>query len=480
MNNMQNFKIPHVFIFLFWIIIFCSVLTYFIPSGSYERTTRDYDGRMQTVVVPNSYEKMPKHYSLKGIIVGEEIEGKSTPISLLGILGAIPKGLGDSALLVFYVFIIGAVITLIQYTGTFNAFLFGLISRFRKKPKQLLFLVYMTLFSGSSFMGIGSETIALIPVFLFLSKQLGYDRLFGLGLLNIPILLGWTSGVTNPFTVQIAQIIAELPIGSGMGLRLLLFAVLAASGFYFLMRYGDRVKKNPSLSLMSNDHFDIDEFGSFEEVKLERKHIYILLFFVLSYAGVLYAVQTIGWGLIEMSASFIGITIIISKMAGMNGDESMAAFTKGLEIMIIPALVVGVARGISVVLQEGMIIDTLIHHASVVLISLPKIVAAEGMLVFQSTLNFFIPSASGQALVSMPLMTPMSDLLGISRQTAVLAFILGDGLSNVIIPTNGVLMAMLGLAKIPFEKWFRFVLPLFIICILIAVAFIALAVIIGY
>lgn len=136
---MQNFKIPHVFIFLFWIIIFCSVLTYFIPSGSYERMTRDYNGRMQTVVVPNSYEQIPKHYSFKGVIVGEDIEGKSTPISLLGILGAIPKGLGDSAVLVFYVFIIGAVITLIQYTGTFNAFLFGLISRFRKKPKQLLF-----------------------------------------------------------------------------------------------------------------------------------------------------------------------------------------------------------------------------------------------------------------------------------------------------------------------------------------------------
>ena len=201
---------------------------------------------------------------------------------------------------------------------------------------------------------------------------------------------------------------------------------------------------------------------------------------MVSYAAILIAVQTIGWGLIEMSACFIGITIVITKIAGMNGDESMAAFTKGLEIMIIPALVVGVARGISVVLQEGMIIDTLIHHASVVLISLPKIVAAEGMLVFQSTLNFFIPSASGQALVSMPLMTPMSDLLGISRQTAVLAFILGDGLSNVIIPTNGVLMAMLGLAKIPFEKWFKFVSPLFIVSIIIALVFIALAVITGY
>jgi uncharacterized ion transporter superfamily protein YfcC len=148
--------------------------------------------------------------------------------------------------------------------------------------------------------------------------------------------------------------------------------------------------------------------------------------------------------------------------------------------MIVPALVVGVARGISVVLQEGMIIDTILHSSSKVLLTMPKIVAAEGMLFFQSALNFFIPSASGQALVSMPLMTPMSDILGISRQTTVLAYILGDGLSNLIIPTNGVLMAMLGLAKVSFEKWFKFVLRLFIISMLLALVFIAIAIIIGY
>ncbi|MGD9328976.1 MAG: hypothetical protein PVH48_08435 [Cyclobacteriaceae bacterium] len=478
---MRNFKIPHVFIFLFWIIIFCSILTYFIPSGSYERTTRNFGRMTQTVVVPNSYKEVPKHYSFKATIIGENLEGKSTPVSVLGVLSAIPKGMADASILVFYVFIIGAVIILIQQTGTINAFLFALISKFQKRPKQLLLLIYMTIFSGSSFMGIGGEiTIALIPVFLFISKRLGYDRLFGLGLLAIPVYLGWSTGVTNPFTVQIAQIIAELPIGSGMWLRFVLYGIYAATGFYFLMRYGDRVKKDPSLSLMKDDHFEYDEFGSIKESKLEKKHIFVLGFFVVSYAAILIAVQTIGWGLIEMSACIIGMIIIITKISGMTGDESMEAFTKGLEIMIIPALVVGVARGISVVLQEGMIIDTLIHHATSGLLRMPKVAAAEGMLFFQSGLNFFIPSASGQALVSMPLMTPIADILGISRQSAVLAFILGDGLSNIIIPTNGVLLAMLGLAKISFEKWFRFVLPLFIISNILALVFIAVAIVIGY
>lgn len=477
---MNNFKIPHVFIFLFWIIIFCSILTYIIPSGNFERTTRSYDGMTQNVVVPNSYKEVPKNYSLKATLLGETVDGKSTPVSLLGLFSAIPKGLGQSAVLVFFVFIVGAVFNLLQQTGTINAFLFALISRFREKPKLLLFLIYMTVFSGSSFMGIASETIALIPVFLFLSKSLGYDRIFGVGLLCVPLYLGWSTAVTNPFTVQIAQVIAELPIGSGIVYRLFLYVVYAVIGFFFIMRYGDKVKKNPSLSLMKDDHFKLDEFEVFKHIEIERKHIIILLFFVVSYASIIVAVQTIGWGLVEMSACFIAMIIVVTKISGMTGDESMAAFTKGLEIMIVPALVVGVARGISVVLQEGMIIDTLLQSASSFLMSMPKIAAAEGMLFFQTGLNFFIPSASGQALVSMPLMTPMSDLLGLSRQTAVLAYILGDGISNIIIPTNGVLMATLGLAKVPFEKWFRYILPLFVVCMVMAVAFIALAVAIGY
>jgi uncharacterized ion transporter superfamily protein YfcC len=477
---MKNFKIPHVFIFLFWIILFCAILTYFIPSGSYERTTRSYGELTQTVVVPDSYREIPKHYSVKGAILGEEVEGKSSPVSVLGVLSAIPKGLQESAVLVFYVFIVGAFFTLIHKTGAISAFLFGLIARFRNKPKQLFFMVYMTVFSGSAFMGIGAETIALIPVFFFLSRNLGYDRMFGLGLLNVPISLGWSTGVTNPFTVQIAQVIAELPIGSGIALRLVMFLVYAAIGFFFLMRYGDMVKKNPSKAIIKNDLFNLDEYGSFDQVKLERKHIIILIFFVLSYAGILTAVKTIGWGLLEMSAAFIAIVIVVSWIAGMNGDKLMDAFTKGLATMIVPAMVVGVARGISVVLQEGMIIDTLLHNASTVLLTMPKIAAAEGMLLFQSVLNVFIPSASGQALVSMPLMTPMADILGISRQTAVLAYILGDGLTNLIIPTNGVLMAMLGMAKVSFEKWFKFIIPLFIVSMVVAMAFIAVAVVINY
>jgi uncharacterized ion transporter superfamily protein YfcC len=187
-----------------------------------------------------------------------------------------------------------------------------------------------------------------------------------------------------------------------------------------------------------------------------------------------------GWGLIEMTGGFIAVGICTIAISGMSNEEAMTAFVNGLKLMIVPALIVGFARGIQVVMTEGQIVDTILFQTSSYLQEMPKTYAVEGMFFFQSFLNFFIPSASGQALVSMPLMVPLADLLDVSRQISVLAFILGDGFSNIIIPTNGVLMAILGIALVPFEKWFRFVFPLFLVLMGIAILTLLLALYINY
>jgi uncharacterized ion transporter superfamily protein YfcC len=381
---------------------------------------------------------------------------------------------------VFFVFMIGAVFNLIVETKSIHAFLSGLIARFKNNPTTLFFLIYVTISTGSAFMGIGIELIPLIPILLLLAKQNGYDRMFGFSLGVMPVFVGWSTGTTNPFTVQIAQQIAELPIGSGLGLRLIIFAIGIFLGFSYLMRYGNRVKHKkikPLLDPIEETHIDTNRIS---DIKLTSKHIKILITLVVGYGGILTAVQLMGWGLIEMSGGFLAVGILVIFISGMSGDKAMEVFVKGLRMMIIPALIVGVARGISVVMQESQIMDSILYNFSNVLATLPKSIAVVGMLVFQSFLNFFIPSASGQALVSMPLMTPLSDLLGFSRQTAVLAFVFGDGFSNLIIPTNGVLMAMLGIAGIPFGKWFRFVLPLFFILMLLAIVTMIFAIWSGY
>jgi len=478
---MKNLKIPHVFIFLSAIILFSSIMTYIIPSGQFERTTRIVDNVEQTLVVPGSYKEIPKHFSFQEVILGEEVPGKSTPISLLGLFSSIPKGLNSAAPLIFFVFIIGAVLALIQQTGTINVFINLLLHKFGNSPILLSFLLFIFFASASTFMGMREELIPLIPIFLLISKRLGYDRLFGLGVLIIAMDVGWSSAITNPFTVQIAQRIAELPIGSGIGLRIVFFVVNVIIGFGFLAWYGARVKKNRLRSAMPDDPFILEGNGIvFGDHKPTTKHMGIAVSGIVLFAMILYAVQTMGWGLIEMTGGFFAVGVCTILISGMSGDEAMKGFIKGLEVMLVPALIVGFARGIQVVMEEGMIIDTILFQVSSMLEGRHPIVSAQGMYAFQMLLNFFIPSASGQAMVSMPLMVPLSDLLGISRQTAVLIFISGDGFSNMIIPTNGALMASLAIAGVPFEKWVKFIWPLFLILTVVAGLFIAGALYLNY
>ena len=211
-----------------------------------------------------------------------------------------------------------------------------------------------------------------------------------------------------------------------------------------------------------------------------RRHQAILLVCAVLFGFILFAVQRYGWWMADMGGGFLLMGIAAVLIARLPLDEATDAFVEGMRDMIVAALVVGFARGISVVLAEGMILDTIVHGAAGLLGQMPRAVAAIGMLTFESTLNFLIPSGSGQAAVTMPLMAPLSDILGITRQTAVFAFTCGDGFSNSVIPTSGILMAMLALAKIPYTRWLRFMLPLFLMLMGLSAVFLIIAVAIGY
>jgi uncharacterized ion transporter superfamily protein YfcC len=460
---MKNFKIPHVFIFLSAIILFSGVMTYLIPSGLFERVTKTSGNVEQTLVVTGTYKEIPKKISVQGVLLGEEANGFASPTSVLGLFTAIPKGMNEAAALIFFVLIIGAVVNIIKHTGTIDVFISMLLKRFSHSPVLLVFILYFAFAFAATFLGMGTEFIPLIPVLLLISKQLGYDRIFGIGIFILGGDIGWATAITNPFNLQIAQTVAELPLGSGMGLRILSFAVCTMVGFSFLMAYGKRVKKDPKKSIMADDPFILNGSIALNGATLSRKHILIAIAAFVLFAAILFAVQTMGWGLVEMTGGFFTVGLCTILISRMSGDESMKAFITGLEGMLVPALIVGFARGIQVVMVEGQIIDTILFHTAEVLGNMSQSMAVTGIYAFQSIFNFFIPSASGQALVSMPLIVPLSDLLGISRQTAVLAFVFGDGFSNSIVPTNGVLMASIAIAGVPYEKWFRFFWPLFLI-----------------
>ena len=433
----------------------------------------------RNLVVPGTYEQIPKHFSIKGFILGDPVEGKASATSILGIFTAIPKGMSQSAALIFFIFIIGAVFNLLQDTGTINAIIFKIMDKFSNTPVLLPVIIFTIVALGSTLLGMGTEFIPMIPIFLVVSKSLGYDRLYGVSLLLLAEGVGWTSGITNPFNVQIAQQLAEVPIGSGIGFRVIFFIVCYSIGLGYFLWYGKKVKSNPSSSIMKDDPFSVNvELGL--KTELEKKHLLIAFVAIAILALVIYAVQTMGWGLFELSGGFLAVGICTILIYGMSGDKAMESLINGLKLMIVPALIVGVARGIQVVMEEGQIIDTILHHAAGVLQEQPKWLAVQGMFAFQSSLNFFIPSASGQALVTMPLLVPLSDLLNVSRQMAVFTFLIGDGMSNIIIPTNGFLMAVLGIAGVPFEKWFKFIFPVFLLLVIFGLVFLSIALYINY
>jgi uncharacterized ion transporter superfamily protein YfcC len=470
---------PHVFVLLTIVVFVCTILTYIVPSGKFERETKKVGTLTRTVVVPNTYQEIPKHYSVEGLILGDEKEGKASPVSLFGFLSSIPKGMKEAAEIIFFIFIIGGVFGILQRTGTIMALIQKLLNIFAQRSMLLIIVLMVTLGIGASTLGMGEEFLPLIPLFLIVSKKLGYDRVFGVGIVWIAAEIGFAAATTNPFTVQIAQGIAEVPLNSGMELRLVFFTVTIIVGIIYLLRYGAKVKIDPSKSMMPEDEFSLDDI-SFEKVDFNKKHLMIMIVGITLFAFIIYAVQTYDWWINEMAGGFLLIGILAIIISRLSLKDASSSFVKGMSEMVVAALVVGFAKGVEVVLSDGQILDTIINSAANNLQNFHEFVAAGGMLVFQTTLNFFIPSGSGQAAVTMPIMAPLSDLLGITRQTAIFAFTCGDGFSNMIIPTSGILMAVLSLAKVPYTKWLKFVLPLFTMLFIISIIFLIIAVIIQY
>ena len=265
----------------------------------------------------------------------------------------------------------------------------------------------------------------------------------------------------NPFTLQVAQGIAELPVLSGMGYRVVMFVLFTAVTIVFILWYANRVKKDPQKSSMyefDKAREDIIDLNNMKEFGMTEK--LILLVFVGAIVLLVFGVIKWGWYMDEISALFLGMSILIALIAKMTPNQYANTLGRGMAGIAAGALVVGIARGILVVLTDGNIIHTILYAASSVLGSLPAMISALGMYIFQCLLNFLVPSGSGQAAVSIPIMAPLGDLVGLTRQTTCIAFQIGDGISNILTPTSGFFMAALALGKIPWAKWAKWILPL--------------------
>ncbi len=459
---MKKFQIPHTYALLFFIIIFVTLLTFVVPAGSFERAVDDATGR--TFVVPDSFEYM-----------------ESSPVGFFDMFKAIPKGMEQAGYIIFFVLMIGGSFGILQGTGAIEAGIGEVVKSTKGKEKIVIPLIMFIFSLAGAILGSAEEMLPFYPIVIALAIALGFDTITGTAMVLLGAGAGFAGAFLNPFTVGIAQGIAGLPLFSGIGYRLIGYFAVLGSGIIYVYRYANKIQKNPELSPTYEDdknskhNYDLDEIPEFT-----GKHKAVLGVFVIGLAILAFGVVKLGFYITELSAMFLIIGIASGIVAKMGINQIAEEFVNGAKELVYGALVIGLATSIMVVMQEGNIMDTIIYALASVVQGLPPALSAVGMFVVQSFINLIVPSGSGQAAVSMPIMAPMADVVGITRQTSVLAFQFGDGFSNVISPTSGYFMAAIAIGGIKWEKWARWMLPLFLIWSAIGATLVFISVLINY
>ncbi len=465
--HLKKFKVPNTLVLIFSIMMVAAVLTWFVPGGQYER--QEKEGR--ELLVPESYQTVPNE-----------------PQGLSALLQAPIRGFIDGSQIIAFILIVGGAFIVIQRTGAVDA----LIRRIARAHAQsrliqiILIPLVMLIFSlfGSVF-GMSEEVIPFILIFVPLAVSLGYDSIVGVAMPFVGAGAGFAGAFLNPFTIGIAQGIAELPPFSGMIYRIIIWVIVTTVAVTFVVIYARRIKRNPQKSITH----DIDEHwrehvrnnhDSDENTELSRRHATILSIFGLGILLLIVGVVGFEWYINEIAALFFGLGIAIGLVSHMNLNQLAEAFMEGARELVGVAFIIAFARSILIIASDGQIIDSILHGLSTLVSGTHPIIAAQLMFVVQSMINIFVPSGSGQAALVMPIMAPLSDLLGLTRQTAVLAYQMGDGFTNLIIPTSAVTMGVLGVAKIPYEKWFRWMLPLQVILFTLALLLLIPPVLMGW
>ena len=445
---------PDSLVLLFALIVLAQLATYVLPAGEFER-----EGRL---VVEGSYRAVD-----------------AEPLPAFTFLTAIPAGLAEAQDVIFFVFIVGGVIAVVRATGAIDALIGAAIRHLSARPTALISGMVVLFALGSSTIGMAEEYMPFVPILVTMCLAMRMDAVVAVGIIYIGAGVGYACAALNPFTVLIAQDIAGLELTSGQGFRWLLLLVCAAVGVDHILRYIRRLRNDPHASLVA----DVDYSAGFhmpEDVTFTARRITVLIVFAAAVGLFVYGVAVWEWYLTELTAVFVGLALIAAAVGGLGPNIVAVKFCIGAAELTKTALLIGFARTIEVVLSEGQVIDTVINALARQLQGFPGAVAAVGMLGVQTVCNFFIPSGSGQAYVTMPIMAPLADLTGLSRQTAVLAYQFGDGFTNMIVPTNALLMGILALAQIPYQRWLRFIVPLLVKLYLVAVLALFVAVQLGY
>ncbi len=439
----MKLRVPHTYVLLFILLLLAAVSTHFIPAGVFDRMEKE--GRQ--IVAPGSFHLVA-----------------AKPASVVDVFMAFPKGLLEVSHIVFYIFIVGGAFGVIAATGAIDAGIHALVQALGEFQNVLVPALTFAFAVGGGTFGMAEETLPFLPALVLLSRSLGYDSLTGGAIALVGANAGFAGAFLNPFTVGVAQGIAGLPLFSGLEFRFGVWLMLALATVLYVSRYAARVKREPKSSpvfALDQQRAPVEDATS--KVKLQPRQALVLVFSMLAFIALIHGALQLGWGINELAALFFALAIIAGPLGGLSLNATAEKFIEGAASLTGGALVVGLARATLVVLTEAHVIDTIMLALSNVVRELPSQVSVLGIYVSQVLLNFIVPSGSGQAAISIPLLAPLSDLLGVTRQTMVLAYQFGDGFTNVFTPTQGYFMAGLALIGIPWNIWARWLFPLLMI-----------------
>ncbi len=444
------------------VVILCTIASYFVFPGMFNRT--QLDGR--TVVVAGSYHPVDK-----------------TPVGIFEMFRAIPEGLVASGSLIWLVLLVGGALKVYTESGSLDK---G-ISRFLKLSNKvgsqvvLAFIIIVFALIGG-FLGWSEQIIPFAPIITAICLSMGYDAVVGMASAWFVCIIAFSVSPTNMFTVAICQQVAELPLFSGMNLRLIILAVFEILCMVYILRYAAKIKKDPTKSIV----YDIDntslrrDYSKVADEKMTVRQMLSLAILGLTFVISIYMVLAYGWGMNDLATAFLISGLAAGIVCSMPFAKIVTSFADGAKDSFYGALIIGVARAIQIVLEKGHLVDTIVNVLSNGLGGLPAWLTAIGVFIVVTLINGLIPSGSAKAIALMPILVPLADMVGITRQVATLAYQFGDGISNTFWFTNGTLLIFLSLNKIPLSRWYKFIVPLEIILCITAAVFLVIATAIHY
>ena len=453
---------PNTYVIIILMMIVAVLLTWVIPSGEFERVKDEVS--KQSIIIPGTFKYI-----------------ENNPISFLQIPVYIMKGLAKASDIVFLVIIVGGAFNIIIETGMFQSFA-GRLTKVFSNKEVLIIPAFSTIFAlACTTMGVNTF-IGFAPIAVIIARSIGYDAIVGVSMVALGGAIGFSTGTFNPFTTGVAQSIAGLPIFSGVGYRFICLVVFLIVTNIYIIWYAKKVKANPEASVvyeMEQENKKV-EVSEKQHDKIEGRHYLVLLIVIACFVLLVYGSQNWKWKLQENAAMFLWMGVLSGFAYGFGPSRIAEEFTKGAKKLVYGALMIGMANGISLILADGKILDTTVQYLGGLLVVLPSHAQAAGMFLMQLLINGLITSGSGQAAATMPIMLPVADIIGMTKQTAVLAFNFGDGLSNYILPTSSALMGFIAMVGISYSNWMKFMWRLFLIWTVVGAVLVIVANSINY